>query len=325
MKIKFQFNARSSGQGVPEALTIAKKCEGVLENRFYVIEFDDPRDKELRKLFDLVGNLKGSVIRVNDDDPVNAVKFFSVVNCRDKLLCKGACKHFKLGYYSIDQFAQINSPYIKGEVLKTSSPALFRFLSNFLEPISDTQFKFNKQLFLDNANIELAMERQFCEKYDFSKFTDYVNNLPSEVELISAEEPPDSYEERYEEDQGLAYILPECDIDNNLPFWSIIRCSNAISLLSRFTKPSRIADSDITIYSFPEIKKIIFVKLTVNEIESDSEEFEKDEEEEDEEPFIITEEEGFFTVKHESFALFFQIFDDSDPQIEVDFKKLRRL
>ena len=76
MKIKFQFNARSSGQGVPEALTMAKKCGGVLENKFYVIEFNDPHDKNLGRLFNLVGNLKGSVILIDDGEPVNAVKFF---------------------------------------------------------------------------------------------------------------------------------------------------------------------------------------------------------------------------------------------------------
>lgn len=64
MKIKFQFNARSSGQGVPEALTLAKKCDGVLDNKFYAIEFNDPRDTNLGRLFNLVGNLKGSVILI---------------------------------------------------------------------------------------------------------------------------------------------------------------------------------------------------------------------------------------------------------------------
>ena len=98
MKIKFQFNSRSSGQGVPEALTLAKKCGGVLDNKFYAIEFDDPRDKNLGRLFNLVGNLKGSVILVDDGEPVNAVKFFYAVNCQDKLLCKGECKHLQLEY-----------------------------------------------------------------------------------------------------------------------------------------------------------------------------------------------------------------------------------
>ena len=51
MKIKFQFNSRSSGQDVPEALTIAKKCGGVLDNKLYAIEFDDPQDKNLLRFF----------------------------------------------------------------------------------------------------------------------------------------------------------------------------------------------------------------------------------------------------------------------------------
>jgi hypothetical protein len=324
MKIKFQFNARSSGQGVPEALTLAKKCGGVLDNKFYAIEFDDPRDKNLERLFNLVGNLKGSVILVDDGEPVNAVKFFYAVNCQDKLLCKGACKHLQLEYYSVDQFALAHSADIKGEVLQTSDPDLVRALSDYLEPISDTLFKFDKQLFLDQANTSLAMEREFCEKFDFIKFTDYVNALPSEIELISPEELPDAYEERYEEGQGIAYILPECDIDDKLPLDSILRCSKAISLLSRFTKPNRIANSDVTVYSFPELNKIIFVKLIVNEVESYSDETNGDDEE-NEEILIITEEEGFFTVKSDLFELYFQIFGESDPNIEERLKKLRKL
>ena len=168
------------------------------------------------------------------------------------------------------------------------------------------------------------MERQFCEIFDVDKFANCVNKLLSEIELISSEELQDSYEERCEKDQGIAYILPECDIDNKLPLESIIRCSKASSLLSRFTKPSRIADSDITVYSFPELNKIIFVKLIVNDVESYSDE-PNDDEEEDEETYIITEEEGFFTVKSNIFKLYFQIFDEFNPGIEAHFKKLKKL
>ena len=321
MKIKFKFNAKSSGQGVPEAITIAKKCDGVLDNKFYVIEFDNPRDKKLGRLYGLVGNLKGSVILVNESESINAVKFFSAVFCQDKLLCKGACRHFKLGFQYVDHFAQINASSIEGDVLKTSSPALFRFASNFLEPISDNQFKFNKQLFLDSANVDLAVEKQFCEKYDFSKFTDYVNALPSVMELISADELQDSYEELFEDDEDIALVLTESVIDNTLPFNSILRCSSAISLLSRSPKPIRIADSDIKIYSFPEVKKILLVKLIVNEIESLTEEHDNEEEKN----FLITEEQGFFIVKNELFELTFQIYEESDPAIEGQYRNLRKL
>ena len=175
-------------------------------------------------------------------------------------------------------------------------------------------------MFLEHAENELTMEKQFCEKFDFEKFKDFVNKLPSEIELISSEEPEDSYEERYEEDQGISYILPECDIDNTLPFESIIRCSKAVSLLSRFTKPSRILDTDITVYSFPDANKIILVKLIVNEIDSSLTEPDDDEDV----TYVITEKQGFFTVKNELFELFFQIYDESNPQIEEQFKNLRK-
>ena len=63
-----------------------------------------------------------------------------------------------LEYYSVDQFALAHSADIKGGVLKTSDTNLFRSLSDYLEPISDTLFKFNKQLFLDYANISLISD-----------------------------------------------------------------------------------------------------------------------------------------------------------------------
>ena len=58
MKIKFQFIPWLSGQDVPEALAIAKKCGDFLDNKFYVVEFDNPQDKNLLQLCDLIGHLK---------------------------------------------------------------------------------------------------------------------------------------------------------------------------------------------------------------------------------------------------------------------------
>jgi len=323
MKIKFQFNSKSSGQGVPEAISLAKKCGGYLDNKFYVIEFDDPKDRNLGKLFDLVGNLKGSVIMLDDGEPINAGQFFYAVYCQDKLLCKGICKHMRLEYYPVDEFTKAHISDIEGDILKTSNTNLFRQLTDFLEPISDTQFQFNKSLFLEFADSFLTMERQFCEKFDFDKFTEFIQTFPSKIELISSEELEfeDTYEEQYEEEQGIAYILPECDIDNLLPFESIIRCSKAISLLSRFTKPSRISNSNISIYSYPEINKIIFVKLQVKDVNSYAEE----QEVEEEKTYVIKDHQGFFIVKNDLFELFFQIYEDSDPSIENQFKYLRNL
>jgi len=319
MKIKFKFNAKSRGQGVSEALNLAEKCGGLLEDKFYIVEYEDPRNKNLVKLFKLVGRLKGSVISIDNGEPINASKFFYAIYCQDKLLCKGVCKHVRLQYYSVEEFALAYSHDIDGEILRISNTNFFRTISEFLDAIDDTHFKFNKQLFLEHANIELETERLLCDKFDFEKFTDYVNKLPSEIELISSEELEDVSEEKFEQDQGIAYILSGCYIDNKLPFETIIRCSKAISLMSRF-KPSRISDTDIKLYSYPELNQVIFVKLTVAEYDSSSEE-----PNDELETFTITEKQGFFTVKSDYFELYFQIFEESDPSIKDHFKKLEEL
>ena len=38
MIIEFRFNSKSSGQNVPEAIRIALKCGGFIEDRFYKIQ-----------------------------------------------------------------------------------------------------------------------------------------------------------------------------------------------------------------------------------------------------------------------------------------------
>lgn len=40
MRIEFKFNSKSSGQNVPEAIRLAEKCGGVIENKYYKINFE---------------------------------------------------------------------------------------------------------------------------------------------------------------------------------------------------------------------------------------------------------------------------------------------
>lgn len=95
MIIEFRFNSKSSGQNVPEAIRIADRCRGFIEDKFYKIKFDDPENKDLKKLFELVGNLKGTAIVIDKEEPVIAHKFFNVVNCPEKL------NHVPLGVVKI--------------------------------------------------------------------------------------------------------------------------------------------------------------------------------------------------------------------------------
>ncbi|HEC39612.1 hypothetical protein LCGC14_2877600 [marine sediment metagenome] len=78
MIIEFRFNSKSSAQNIPEAITIAERCEGYIDNKFYKIKFESPEDKHLKKLFELVGHLKGTRISIDGKDPVIAHNFYSL-------------------------------------------------------------------------------------------------------------------------------------------------------------------------------------------------------------------------------------------------------
>lgn len=87
-KITFYFNYKSSSHKIPTALSIAEKCGGIKKNDFYQIDFDSVGDQNLKILFDLVGDLKGTHITINNGKPIDAREFFYVVNCSSKQLCK---------------------------------------------------------------------------------------------------------------------------------------------------------------------------------------------------------------------------------------------
>lgn len=76
MKIIFQFNSKSSGQGIHDAVSIAQKCNGNLDGKLYKVRFDTPEDINLNKLIEFVGHLKGSLIFIDNEEGVKRIFFF---------------------------------------------------------------------------------------------------------------------------------------------------------------------------------------------------------------------------------------------------------
>jgi len=65
MTIIFQFNSKSKGKGVPEAIKIAKKHHGKLDGTFYKIEFDSFQENDLIRLYNLIGRLSNTKVIVD--------------------------------------------------------------------------------------------------------------------------------------------------------------------------------------------------------------------------------------------------------------------
>ena len=319
MIVKFQFNSRSSGQNVPEAISLANNLNAKLENRFYVMEFDSPQDKNLQKLYQLVGGLKGSIITLDDGEPINASKFFNTVDCQEKLLCKGLCKHVRVGYYPIDQFLIAIAPSIENGVLRTSSVEMIRNLSNFLEPINENHFKFNKELFLRHTIEETILENQFCDIFELNNLKVEIEKLPDEIELTAREDMEFEEGDDLSEESLLINFFASCEIDGKMNLSDIITCSKAISLLTQNGTLTRIHDSDVMIQSFPEIKQVILIKIIPQEVEME------DDKDKELEVDIIKKEKEFFSIKNPTVEVYFQLYDENDSNIGERFKLLQRL
>ena len=116
MKIVFRFNSQSEGMGVLEAIEIAKKGNSKLIESEYQVEFSSPQDKDLMKLYILVGHLEASTLIVNGEEFQPSV-IYCIFNCPRKLNCSGKCiytdEHHKL---SAKKFCEkFNSFRINGD------------------------------------------------------------------------------------------------------------------------------------------------------------------------------------------------------------------
>jgi len=324
LKIVFQFNSKSSGQGVHDAVSIAQKYNGILDGKFYKIQFDSPEDKNLDKLLELVGNLKGSLIFIDNEEGVVASKFMNTFNCPDKLLCKGICNHTHLGYYPLKEFKAYYGRSIKNNVLTTNDSHLIGSISDFLDEIEENHFKLNKELVYQYFVESTEFEKKYCSKYNEEKTKMEVDKLPNEICFITPEKyEGEIYMEEYEGEEKeinkiLRGILTNCVIDSKLSIEDILNCSNAISLLSFPSQGNMIQDTDVWVYSYPHIDKFILMKLKTQELEP---KITDDQEIID----VVTKEKNLFYLKNPYIELYFQVFDSNDPAAKDYYKILKNL
>ncbi|MFX0141031.1 MAG: hypothetical protein ACFFDN_45755 [Candidatus Hodarchaeota archaeon] len=323
MKITFQFNSKSRGQNIPEALAIAERCGGIIENKFYKINFASPEDENFEKLFNLVGDLKGSSVHIDDGDPINARKFFYAVNCQNKLLCKGVCNHVQFGYFSLEQFDLNYGDYIENGVLMVGDERMIQYLTDFLEPIDERRFKINKDSFLNYFIKETEMEAQFCSKFNLDIVKSEIEKLPNEIQLISREEYIERYEpEKFDIDNFIKTILMNCEIDSKFSLEDILNCSKALTLLTGPSRENRIENSNVLVYSFPNIDKHVLLKINLFE---EGDVSEREEEEGEEIKDIITKENDLFCVKTSFYELYFQLFEKMSTKAEEAFNILKKI
>ena len=327
MNILFQFNSRSSGQNVPAAKAIANRCGGIIEDNSYKIQFSSPEDENLNQLYELVGNLKGSQISIDEGEPVDARKFFIAANCEQKLLCKGLCSHVRFGYYPLEQFLEQTGDFIEEGCFSVYEERVIQMLSNFLEPTGENRFKINKPLFLEYFNKQTEIEQRFCANFDFEKIKAEIEKLPNEIQLITREEYTDRYQpEEFDLVNWLKTFLVSCEIDSKLSFNEILECSETVGLILSASRPIGIENTDTLLYSFPYIKRFLLLKANIME-EGDNFELEDEEEGEEREEVkpLIYKENDFYVVKTNFVELYFIAFKKSDANAANYYNMIKKM
>lgn len=98
MKIIFQFNSKSRGGDVPEAIKIAKSLKAEFDGKNYKVLFNSVNDEKLLLLDRLTGHLSGTQFFVNEEE-LNPSFIRSIFNCQKKSTCNGKCVYTYIKEY----------------------------------------------------------------------------------------------------------------------------------------------------------------------------------------------------------------------------------
>jgi len=179
-EVEIHFIAKSSVQTISEALALATKHGADTGGKTCAVQFNDAEDPDLQKLLNLVSGLKGSKVLVNGQEQ-KPKDVLATLYCPDRPVCKGACKHFRMGLQRLEEFLLWNKPYMKGTTLTTPQAHHITQLSNFIEAQKENEYIVKKGLLRDHLAEQTKFEAEFCEKYQMAKLEELVMQFPKIV------------------------------------------------------------------------------------------------------------------------------------------------
>jgi len=183
-ELEVRFNAKSTSQNIEEALKVATKHGADIGGKTCAVRFTDAADPDLQKLLNLVAGIKGTKMLVNGQEQ-KPKSVLDTLTCPDRPVCKGACKHFRLGYQRLEEFLLWHKQDIKGTTLTTMNASLLTHLTSFLEAQKENEYIMKKELLRDHLAEQTKFETEFCEKYQSAKLDEVVKQFPSRIVLSS--------------------------------------------------------------------------------------------------------------------------------------------
>lgn len=144
----------------------------------------------------------------------------------------------------------------------------------------------------------------------------------NKIRLTEGEGEEFEGEEQFDEDL-IARLITRCEISSELPLKEILKCSNIVYMLGD-SIGLLIRDANIFVYSFPQVKQHVLVKYVPHD-ESPASGEESNAESEPEDVLFIIKEEDLFCIKSARFDLYFQMFDENDPNLPKTYDKLKSM
>lgn len=239
MNIYFQYNSKSSGQNVPLANEIARELGFERRERYNVVEFDDPADPGLRRLYDLVGNLKGSRIFLDEDTTLSPRRLFETVACPERVTCDGLCSHVRFGKMTLTRLIDRYGRFTQEEELTIYGDDLIEALAPFLEEEGDGTLSLNKDLLLEAFKEGASSERLFCAKYDKNLLLSEVAKLPGTLHYRPVSKLEQAFSDAHvpREMDLLRTVVAHSSLDDELTPSERVQAVDALRLIERRRMP----------------------------------------------------------------------------------------
>lgn len=180
-KYKLTFNARSSSKNVPLALRLAERMGNYSysDDKKTICLRSDELSPDLKKILELVKNIKGTILEIDGRLVVDMVDVQNVLKCYRKRRCEGVCTAIKDYDFELEFIgATTKDPYT---LYNAGRWELYQH--DGVVEFDSVRMLVDKKKFYRHYLEDTFVPRKMCSKYNKDVIKEAFSSLPDVIEV----------------------------------------------------------------------------------------------------------------------------------------------
>ncbi len=184
-QVKVRFNSKSHSPLITKANHLAEEHFHDIDRspEGFLCVSADSSDLEVVELLKIVKNLKGTELFLNDERFDNIDLYCVIVDCSQKMICKGICGYLPHRWNTI--FTALNLTENDRDTLQVVTENIFNIRDNpdILVTTTTDDFTIRRDILLKDLDKSLDCYSQLCDKFSKNYYIEKVSALPEEITL----------------------------------------------------------------------------------------------------------------------------------------------